>query len=141
MISSRLPAKVIVVAILFFLGGTYGFYQQITILMAGHIHVSLDFLGLLVAYGILRRQRGWRICGLIMLWLYVFSFLFTFIWLLVQVATGRVTSSPDSGIYVAMNFGVLIAGLIAQTWMIRILVSSEVRKLFGLEVTDAALPS
>jgi surface polysaccharide O-acyltransferase-like enzyme len=134
--SYKLPGRLVTVAILFFIAGLHGVYKEATNLMAGHIYVALDILGFFIGYGILRLRRGWRTCGLTMLWVFIVSLLYLFFWLVAEVVTGKIPAS--NWFPVVENFIIISAGLFAGFWMIRVLLRSDMRRLFGLEVVDAA---
>ncbi|MDB6109490.1 MAG: hypothetical protein JWR69_1240 [Pedosphaera sp.] len=133
---SKLPTKLIVVSALFFIEGLYGIYREISNLVAGSPFIALDILGLFIAWGIFRLYRGWRILGLTFLWISFVWLLHAFFSLLAQVVTGQISSA--SWMDFAMPSALVTVAMLANFWMIHVLTSNDVRKLFGAEAKDAA---
>ncbi len=129
-----IPSALKVVAWLFIIGGACSILQIIIDLTHSKLTVNTGCLGVFVGPGLLRFSRGWRTCGLVLLWIGMLFFpIFGVMCLMAQqempvnifgLAMGSVPT-PIGLLISAIFFGVMV-------WEYRVLIRPDVRKLFGL---------
>ena len=66
---TRTPTSLIIVAVLFILGGVSSVYEVLFSLTRGNINLNFGVLGLFIGFGLLRLSSGWRTCALFCTWL------------------------------------------------------------------------
>ncbi|MFG0249484.1 MAG: hypothetical protein ACF8OB_11410 [Phycisphaeraceae bacterium JB051] len=134
--SPTLPTSLKVVAVLFIICGVLSILEMIGHLINGHININFGALGIFIGPGLFKLKRGWRTCGLVLIWLVMITAL------LVSIV-GFFISAPAT-----LNiFGQAIAQVPAWTlsilgmvffavalWMYRVLTNHQVRRLFGIGV-------
>jgi hypothetical protein len=131
-----LPTSLKVVAVLFIICGVLSILEMIGQLLVGHININFGALGIFVGPGLLKLKRGWRTCGLVLIW-------FAMITSLIVTGVGLFVSKPATfqifgqvlGQVPAWVFSILGILLFALTfWQYRVLTSHQVRRLFGIGV-------
>jgi hypothetical protein len=69
MVKQTLPLSLKIVAWLFLLGGVSDAIEMVVLLMDDHIKLNFGVIGIFVGIGLLKRNDGWRVCGLVLLWI------------------------------------------------------------------------
>ena len=128
------PKALTVVAWLFILGGIWAAIKMLLQLSSGGLHLDFGVLGIFIGPGLLSGSRGWRTCGLVIIWLVM---LFTPVFALLSLFSGgNVTLSYFGKTVnnVAPIYGVLVAGVafLFYFWIYRVLVREDVRAFFDL---------
>ena len=132
------PAALKVVAIIFLLGGIWAVIEMLLQLSTGHLNINFGALGVFIGPGLLRGSRGWRTCGLVLLWLgmlLVLAVAFVFLQqdgpLDVSFLGRKVGKAPPM-------VGVAMAGAVFLFffWMYWVLTRADVRAFFDLPPKD-----
>lgn len=67
--TTSLPKSLVVVAALFFLIGSLAVIEMIYSLMNDRVSLNFNIIAIGVGWGLLKLRSGWRICGMVMIWL------------------------------------------------------------------------
>ena len=133
----KLPASLVVVAVLFIIGGVSSVIEVLLSLMNGHININFGVLGLFIGPGLLRLRRGWRTCALVFIWLgLIFA---PIVALLVLTTNGQanfnVFGQRVGGIPDVLALAIVAVVFAIVLWEYRVLTRPDVRELFGLTGT------
>jgi hypothetical protein len=130
----NLPASLIVVAVLFIIGGACSVIEVLVSLMHNHIDINFGVLGLFIGPGLLRLSRGWRTCALVFIWIALIGL--PLIALLFLVAPGPLDFNVfgQKVGHAPKTFGLIIAGVVfaVALWEYHVLTRPDVRRLFDL---------
>jgi hypothetical protein len=64
-----IPISLKIVAWLFILSGVSAVLEIVLSLMNNHVNLNFGVLGIFIGNGILKLRNGWRICGLVLIWI------------------------------------------------------------------------
>ena len=129
-----LPPALVVVAVLFIVGGCFAIIEILVGLAHAHLNLNFAVLGLFVGPGLPQLRRGWRTCGLVLVWIGLI--LVPLVALLFLMHGGpldfNVFGRPVG--HVPVLVGLLVAGGIfaLNLWIYHVLTRADVRALFGL---------
>ncbi|MGJ8722926.1 MAG: hypothetical protein ACSHYB_00100 [Roseibacillus sp.] len=128
------PKALTVVAWLFILGAIWAVIKMLNVLSSGGIHLDFGVLGFFIGPGLLLGSRGWRTCGLVIVW---FVMLFTPVFAIIAMFSGgnlEFSYFGRSAGNVPPIFGVLIAGVAFLFYLgiYKVLVRADVREFFEL---------
>jgi hypothetical protein len=131
----QIPASLKVVAVLFILGGVCAAIEILVSLAHSHININFGALGLFIGPGLLARRPGWRTCALVFLWIAMIGVPIVGVLMFAQSGPLDFTVFGQKVGHASKEIGVGIAVFVfaLSVWQYRILVRSDVRKLFGLE--------
>lgn len=130
--SRNLPLSLVIVALLFILGGISAVIEVVLALMNDHLNINFGVLGIPIGIGLLRLRRGWRALALVFIWIGLIACPIIgglFLW----------NSGPlDFTVFGQKNgnvpkvFGVaLVVGFfVFLVWEYRVLTRRDVRRLF-----------
>lgn len=130
-----LPISLVIVAVLFFIGGAFAVIEVMTSLMHGRININFGVLGLFIGPGLLRLRRGWRTCALVFIWIALIGV--PIVALLFLAAEGpldfRVFGQKVG--HASKTAGLIMVGLsfVVALWKYRVLTRRDVRRLFGVD--------
>jgi hypothetical protein len=129
------PTSLVVVAVLFILGGASAVFEAIIALLHGSVDLNFGVLGLFIGPGLLRFSRGWRTCALVFTWLGLLGlpiiavmFLISSLPLDITVVGQKVGNLSK---FIGVFAGVTIFAL--TVWQYRVLTRPDVRRLFKLQ--------
>ena len=129
--SGKLPASLVVVAVIFLIAGLHSAWWTYVFLSAGKFHLDFGVLLIGVGLGLLGLRAGWRICGLIFLVLGFVSLAVTGFGIVYhEVGTFHfygVTLDQDQKV---LWWIVLLMHVVVQSWMFFVLTRPRIRHLF-----------
>ena len=131
----RLPTSLIVVAVLFIIGGVFSVIEVLVSLAHSHISINFGVLGLFIGPGLLRVSRGWRTCALVFIWIALITIP------IIGVLFITVDGLLDFNVFgqkvghASKLFGLVIAAFVFAMafWEYRVLTRSDVRRLFNVD--------
>jgi hypothetical protein len=129
-----LPTSLVAVAVLFIICGVLSVLDILFSLFAHRIEFNFGVLGLFIGPGILRLSRGWRTCGLVMLWITLIGDSIIGVFVVGASSTGHITvyGAPVANIPKVLLFAFLAGVFALCLWEYRVLTRPDVRGLFGL---------
>jgi hypothetical protein len=129
-----LPTSLRIVACLFIRVGLASVNGTITDLVGGRLTINLGILGWFVGRGLLRLHRGWRTCGLVLLWINIIGLGLAGPLLLVMGRPGVTRVGRSIVGHIAAPYAFLLcAGLLAvSAWQCWVLTRPEIKELFGI---------
>jgi len=132
--SKPIPVSLIVVAILFILGGISAVIEVVVSLMNSHININFGVLGLFIGPGLLRLSRGWRTCALVFLWIALIGIPIIMIVIISHSAPLNFTLFGQKVGHASKELGLAVAAIVfvVVLWQYRVLTRPDVRALFGL---------
>jgi len=66
--NQNIPISLKIVAWLFIIQGVFAAIEIVVSLMNNHINLNFGVLGIFIGIGLLNLRNGWRICGLVFIW-------------------------------------------------------------------------
>ena len=127
-----LPTSLVIVAVLFIIGGASAAIEILVSLMVGHFSLNFGVLGLFIGPGLLRLSRGWRICALVFIWITLIATPLVVLLLLVidvpldlTVSGRRYGDAPKT---VVLFIGTIIFSVIV--WQLHVLTRPDIRRRF-----------
>lgn len=138
----RLPVSLVVLAILFILGGISSVIEVFVSLMRNHININFGVLGIFIGIGLLRLRRVWRTCALVFTWLGLIAA--PIIGLLFLNHSGpldfNVFGEKVGHASKELGIVVVIAFFVYSIWQYRVLTRSDIRLLFFGSPTGGSRP-
>ncbi|MHC4214426.1 MAG: hypothetical protein ACYSWP_13760 [Planctomycetota bacterium] len=131
----QIPTSLVVLAILYILGGICAVLEIIVSLAHSHININFGVLGLFIGPGLLRLKRGWRTCALVFIWIaLIFLPIFTIFMLSHSGPLDFKVFGQKVG-HIPKEVGLVISVLLFlfSLWQYRVLTRPDVRRLFGVE--------
>ena len=128
-----IPLSLKIVAWLFIIGGISAVIEILISLAHGRINFNFGVLGIPAGFGILKLSRGWRVCGLVLLWFGLIITPIIFIIGLTKPATVSILGYPTGkvpGIVVSI---IAIPIFLLLIWQYRVLTRPDIKELFGLK--------
>ncbi|MCP4645338.1 MAG: hypothetical protein GY851_33150 [bacterium] len=131
----QIPTPLKVVAYLFILGGVLAVLEVLMALLHSSINLNFGVLGLFVGPGLLRLSRGWRTCGLVLIWIGMVGIAIVGVLMLGYSGPIDFTLFGAKVGYVPKGVGVVMCMLLfgLLVWEYYVLTRPDVRRLFGLE--------
>jgi hypothetical protein len=131
---TQFPTSLTVVAVLFLIGGILSALDIVFSLFHGRIEFNPGVLGLFIGPGLFRLRRGWRTCGLVLLWL---NLVFAPIFAVLLLAANRplplnLFGIPAGEVPIAFGLIFVIACFALALWSYFVLTRADVRALFGI---------
>ena len=130
----KAPTSLKVVAVLFIVGGILAVIEMLVALTQRRISINFGVLGLFIGPGLLKFSRGWRTCGLVLLWIGLVGFPIIFLIGLTGSVPAHFTVFHVKMARIRswwVSVGVIPFFLLVL-WQYRVLTRPDVRRLFGL---------
>jgi hypothetical protein len=131
---SPIPTSLVVVAVLFVIGGVCSVIEVVLSLLHGHVNINFGVLGLFIGPGLLGLRQGWRTCALVFIWIGLIGFpIAALVFLFAAGPLNFAVFGQKIG-HAPKLLGILMgAVLFALTlWEYSVLTRSDVRRLFGI---------
>jgi hypothetical protein len=131
---SKIPVSLMIISSLFIIGGILAAINIITSLMNNHVNLNIGVLCLFIGWGLLKLNRGWRICALVFLWTCFIGFPTVSIFYVTQASSGfnvGIFGHPaprDPTIILLIN----ISAFLPLLWIYWVLKSPRIKSLFGI---------
>jgi hypothetical protein len=129
-----LPTSLVVVAVLFIIGGIYAVIEILIFFMHREININFGVLGLFIGPGLLRLSRGWRTCALVFIWIALIGVPIIALLLLATKGPLDFNVFGQTVGHVSKAAGLIVAGVVfvVALWEYRVLTRLDVRRLFGV---------
>jgi len=129
-----IPTSLVIVAVLFILGGVCAAIEVVLSLMHDHLNINFGVVGIFIGWGLLRRRRGWRTCALVFVWIAMIGVAIGFVLLAVarEPQDLEVFGRPAGHIPKEIALVVMVIIFIISLWQYCVLTRSDVKRLFGV---------
>lgn len=129
---SARPLSLIVVAVLFFLGGLLSILDVLMSLAEGNVNLDLGVLGVFIGIGLYRLRPGWRTCALVFTWMGLIIFPVVGVIFLFIPGPAQLDLPGQSTIDVPGFIGTAVCALLFAFcyWEYRVLNRPDIRALF-----------
>jgi hypothetical protein len=127
------PVSLVIVAWIYIVAGFLACLDIIIALFSGRMHINLAALCLFAGIGLIRLQNGWRICALVIVWLFfaVIGLLVLFGIFSPQSVKVTVFSDVSNAANRPITFLLMIIlVLVPAYWIYRVLTRPDVKLLF-----------
>ncbi len=132
----KLPTSLIVVAVLFIVGGVFAAIEVVVSLMHREININFGVLGSFIGPGLLRLSRGWRTCALVFIWIALIGVALMALLILAANHPLDFNVFGQKVGHASKAMGVIISAIVfaVALWEYRVLTRPDVRQIFSIDV-------
>ena len=126
----EIPRDLKIVAYLCIIFGVLVLLDILLGLLNGHLNLNFGVLQIPVGLGLLRLRRGWRTCGLVLLWMGLIADVLFFLGAIFQTPVLTFLGQPIGLVPRPLALVIAVGHFILMIWEYRVLTREDVRRLF-----------